>query len=262
MVKKIRIWKVIVLSLVTFGIYPFVWVVRRRNEMVTRGKFSIPHWLWLLLPWLFLIVTVVPFIFLAYGTTKSHEQMLYLGVGYILLASIFCYAITVWWFYKFGKAVERVVDGKITAGWILAYWIMTGPILLIPLQHQFNRVKQKFGAKSIPKHKPSRKFIIWSIVVFVFFGVVSAIATVQSYNDPEWGQEISEAAKLDTKSEMIDELSRQHTTCVDKLDQDYPQEIIPDEEFAQYKSEYDKCEAIRTKLNSTIDSYNAAYEKW
>lgn len=170
MIKRIKVWKVAVLSIITLTVYCYIWFALRRNEIVKKTKLNIPDWKWLILPMLISLVSFIPLAFLTSdnGGPLEGPVLFYFVpvVGFAIIAS----AINIWWVWKFAKAAEKITRGRITASWILAYWYLYAFFAPAILQHYFNEVPKnlKVNAKGKNKYAPSSKFVGVSTLLMVF----------------------------------------------------------------------------------------------
>jgi cytochrome bd-type quinol oxidase subunit 2 len=124
--KQRNVFFVIILSLVTFGIYYLYWLISTQRELV-RAQPDVPSVWWMFAPLLLVIAAVV--IELAAATRGGDiSQAGFVGVniiaiilGIIGVLALFIYPL--WWFYKYCKAVEAVTNGRISL--LLGYgsWI-------------------------------------------------------------------------------------------------------------------------------------------
>jgi hypothetical protein len=93
-----EIWKAVVLSIVTFGIYAVVWQVKVKGELNSQGA-EIPSAWWLVVP-----------------------------VG------------NIWWLYKYSEGVEKVTNGKYSAGLAFVLLFLTSIVGQAVLQTEFNKM--------------------------------------------------------------------------------------------------------------------------
>lgn len=123
MVAKIRLWKVIALSIITLGIYQIVWFARRRNEIVKQYKVSIPHWLWLVAPSIIMCLLAIPLVFI-FADTNLNQALLLLIFSALVIIAIAAYGISIWWMCVFGQITEKLTQGKVTFIWTILYWLL------------------------------------------------------------------------------------------------------------------------------------------
>jgi hypothetical protein len=127
--------KIIILSLITFGIYSLFWLRATRREMVAQGQ-QVPS-IWLIFAPLLLIIAVGFLQFGAHFALSSSVDasgnvatklinILSLLAGVIAIIGVL--PVTLWWMYKYCKSVEVVTGGKLTFG--LSYGLFLGMAFL------------------------------------------------------------------------------------------------------------------------------------
>jgi glucan phosphoethanolaminetransferase (alkaline phosphatase superfamily) len=261
-VKKMPVWKLTVLTIVTLGIYQYFWLASRRKELIDKTKLQIPHIAWLIVPAVVGLLVVMSF-FVAAITTSMFTQdskefnLLLVTVMAVLLVIIAAFTISCWWFWKFGKAVEQVTKGKVTANWSFAYWVFFGPAMAIMQQYFFNQLPYK------TKQKPSRRFIAWSVAAMAVSLAISIFPASSFPADFENLQKDSEAMDAEIKEyndkfKLSQRLYAEHNSCIAKLDADYPVEKLTDENIDAYNSAYDACEEIRVRQNKAAQEADEA----
>jgi Domain of unknown function (DUF4234) len=130
--KKRSVAAVIILSLVTFGIYYMVWVYKTRKEMVAKGQ-SIPTFWLLFAPVLILVLIGFLQFFVRFVLSQSASpdagpnDALYRGVSVFsslagVLAVLAIFPATIYFFYKYCKAVEAVTRGSASFGFTFGLW--------------------------------------------------------------------------------------------------------------------------------------------
>lgn len=256
--KKIRVWKVVVLSLITLGVYSAVWYALRRDEMVRNYKVAIPHWRW---PVASLVASLVAFIAFIMFSLQGYDAASPLFVlTTVLLAVILTTssAVYIWWLWSFCKAAEKITQGRITLGWLVVYFLLLGASAAqYVLQYYFNRLPQTTAIDD-KKYHPSRKFVKYSVIVMVTVfivevvagGVLGALSATTEQAAPQLTKE--QYSKLGRANELL----KQYNDCIGKLNNDFPAEDIDTTQEAAYNTAYDHCETIRVKQNAAADAYN------
>lgn len=258
MIKKTRVWKVAILSIVTFGLYSIFWFVFRRNEITSSTKLHIPHWRWLILPmlislgfgaWLGVVLSDPNHI-------PSDAELAYLplGIGLILVTFI----IGLWWGWYFSKAIEQLTQGRITKWWALFYWFVLGVEAPSVFQYYLNRAPKKLDTSKKLKYTPSGKFIAVSIVLTI----VSIPLYALVFLPPDDMNQPVDTPESAAKAREVEKLSHDYDNCVAELNAAYPedQELTADNEAA-YSKAYDTCEALRLKQNKVADEYEKLLEE-
>ena len=129
--KQRNIWVVLLLNIVTLGIYQLFWTKFTRDEMVAKGQ-NIPRFIWLLVPiFLALALGVLLLVSLAdaettYDSYGDPELVMDATAGAIVVglvaSSILMIGISIWWFYRYSKAVEGVTNGHTSFGLAYGLW--------------------------------------------------------------------------------------------------------------------------------------------
>lgn len=262
MIKKIRIWKMIGLYIITFGIYGFVWIARRRNEIQKHYKLPVPHWLWLIIPSAAGILLLIPIAVVVYGTTSRMENVSITIMGLMAITIIVAFGISLWWMWKYGGAIEKITRGRVPLMWTMGYWIVLGPITLFMHQYYFNRIPASVNLKAKTKYEPTKNLVIIFIILAVIsWGISIAFTTFTPNNNDEWAASQQKIRELDHKAFEAEHLNTQYNECIDRLNKTYPGELMIEDEAAYTKS-YDTCESIRLKQNTAADAYNEALKNW
>ena len=253
--KKIRVWKVVLLTIVTFGIYTLFWFINRRSEMIKQYKQQVPHWLWLVLPSVAMMLALLPIVLIAVGLSASAVGGFMALLGFYFLGTLVALGISIWWMLKFGQGAAVVTNGKMPAGWTVAYWIFTGPFLASVLQYRFNRSAEPALLSKEAPQKPSRKFVVLSLVIFALVLVGSAVTSAASPKD--FSGSVKELEQMDQQYQQAESLRAEYEACIDKLEADYPGELTTGNEAA-YNQAYAGCEEIRVRQHKAADAYNQA----
>lgn len=251
MIKHIKVWKMIVLSLVTFGIYNTVWFARRRDEMVKNYNVTIPHWWWLITPSL-ISLSIILILFFIQITNPSPAGAI-IALTPLMIFPFVMSGIFLWWLWQFGKAAEKITQGKVTLGWVMIYALLLGGCIQYVLQYYFNRLPKKPTAK---QYQPSKRFVKYSIIAIVVVYVLSfgaGIAMSAVGGRPPY-------FKLNTNVKYLESnrLLQEYNSCVDQLNADFPREVTKGAQEVAYDKAYSECEAIRIKQNAAADEYNAS----
>lgn len=244
--KKINLWIVLLLTIVTFGIYGIVWIIKRRAEMIRAYKQVIPHWWWLIAPLVvFAVVTALTLLSIELEWSDAAITALSLSFFVILGAAA---VISIVWMWKFSKAAAYITGGRVPAGWSLALYLLTGGLLPLFLQYYFNRAPEAAALKKAPAAKPSGKFIALAIAAMILsLGSSAAIAATGEYGD-------FQDPKLQQYGEQADRLFAEYNDCIDQLNTEYAEVTLENE--AAYNTGYDACEEIRFEQHEAVKKYN------
>lgn len=256
--KKIAVWKVVLLSIVTFGIYMLVWLVRRRAEMVSKYGQKVPHWLWLIVPAIVVTALIVPFaivMLLASGTTPDESTALVILalLALVALVSLPAYIITLWWVWQFGKAAGNVVNGKTNAIWTLLHYVFLGGVMIYVLQFLFNRAHDPKALKDQPREKPSTRFVVLSVI---FIALSFAGGTAASFMPPTDFENklFNQVDGIEEKAKKAEELLTKYEACTEQLEVDFPE--VTEENSAAYDAAYDACDEIRIEQVKAATEYH------
>ncbi len=253
--KKIRVWKVVFLNLITLHIYGIIWLARRRNEMVKHQKMTLPHWLWLVVPFATVAISIV-----AVGTIAifmmTEEQVVLILIPAIIVPAVIAFAISIWWILQFGRAANRATKGRVPAMWTVLYWIFLGNIAIFMLQYWINRTP-----KGNVRQHPSRRFIVWSVTAFLVVSVISVVDFIYVISIDNWpSADIEKAREIDNLGKKASELNTRYLECIERLNLKYPELTAMQE--ADYNKGYAACEQIRLEQNRTVEQQEKAIEQW
>lgn len=132
------------LSIITFGIYDLYWLVKTKSVLNQKTKYHTPT-IWLLvLPVVVLVAAYIGLIAFAshsgssttttniYGTTTTsststlkHPVEFFVSLGAIVVGWIAYLLISVFWLFRFSKAINQYTKGKMsTAVTFLILWVI------------------------------------------------------------------------------------------------------------------------------------------
>lgn len=191
---KIEVYKIVLLSIATLGVYNYVWFAKRRNEIVAQYKIAIPHWWWLVTPVIVSVVAAAALV--ATLITAAPLQYIILSGAVLLLALLSFLPISIWWMVMLGLAAGRITNGRVPAGWTIAYWLLLGSMgTNIMLQFYFNKLTDK----PAPAAKPSTRFIVVSCILFAaVIGLSTADSIYSTTMDREFQDAIQQLQDLNT----------------------------------------------------------------
>jgi hypothetical protein len=172
-VKKIPIWKIILLSIITLGIYTIVWFALRRVELSKGYDLRTPHWLWLVLPALIGFILWFASLILIYTafTNDPGRQYDWMMLSTYIFLLLIPFGISLWWVDRFGQAVQTVTANRVPVLWTMLLYFFLGPAVIVVHQYYFNRLK---GTR-IPSTRvgPSQRFIIIASLVIAIMAIMS-----------------------------------------------------------------------------------------
>lgn len=260
MITKISTPKLIFLFIITLGLYSLLWLAQRRNEIVETYKIPLPRWQWIVLPELIIPIFAVGFGY-AMGSVLPYTIAMIATILPVLVLSIAYLGISIWWFIKFGSAVERVTNGRLTALWVFLYWFFLSFGVMFVVQYYLNKAPKKTKLPEKPTQRPSTKFVTGSIIAF---STVYALATIAGaiigFTSSITGDSTERDAQISQLSKKADLLNKQYEHCWAELEKKYP-EVAPEDEAA-YLEEYDACEKVRLEQNEAADKVNELMGWW
>jgi low temperature requirement protein LtrA len=126
--QKRELWKVIVYGIITLGIYDLVWLYKTRNELVAKGG-EVPSF-WLLFSPLVLFFISGLILLAANSVTDLNNGTLddsaanVTAITLMVIAGVLSLLVSLYWFYKYSQAVEKVTDGQTTAMFSFGMWAL------------------------------------------------------------------------------------------------------------------------------------------
>lgn len=152
--KKRNIAAVVILHIITLGIYFFYWAYATRKDLVAQhgDPKSIPAFKWLVLP--FALLIPLPFLFLSLPFSEATEPNVFVILGIfadLITLVIASMAVFLWWFYHYCKVAWAVTKGiEFTPSYVM--FIMTIlcniPVIWQALmQNDINKAADRIAAK-------------------------------------------------------------------------------------------------------------------
>jgi hypothetical protein len=134
--KKRSIVKMLLLEIVTLGIYRLYWFIKTRKEMMTLANVDIPT------PWIFVMPLfgyIFGFVILIASSLDGNSNPVAMLLFYaIIFASFIVYAL---WLWKYSKAVEVITNEKMSfALSLLILLAVPDGIDILIVQDYFNKV--------------------------------------------------------------------------------------------------------------------------
>lgn len=252
--KQIRMWKVIVLNIVTLGLYDIVWLAKRRNELAQTTKMK-------LLPNSLLYISMIGVLVAATGlgvlllfTEKLGFMWVLVGICVFALLMMGLSLLFLFWLWFFLNAAAKYIGPRVGLGWLIAHAIITGFTYVFVLQYYANR-------KAKPSQtKPSKKFVNGSIALFIVWYLAAfayGIVIGLMYTPPEVVvQDTPVMQELSKKSQL---LYKKYQACAQEINTKY--EFVSDETEAAYLKAYDDCEAVRVEQNKAAADYTKLYKE-
>jgi len=144
--KHRNIMAVILLSIITLGIYDVYWLVKTKKVLNEQTDVHTPS-IWLLFaPVLALVVLVPVSLLMPHVSDGTTAVSTIVGILVGMLAVLGVIPITFYWFFKFSKAVGKYTHGEVnTAMAMLLLWLLRF-IGIAVIQDAFNDVTARGGA--------------------------------------------------------------------------------------------------------------------
>lgn len=153
--KKRNLGIMVLLSIVTLGIYLIVWTYKTRKEMVERlqDPKAIPPFWYLFAPLIILIVDIIIFFFLADSYNGQVEGVaVYVGGLIGIICSIALLVIPFFWYYRYFKALHRI-SAHSDPVLLYVFWVISMvvglPFWVLLTQNEINKVID--GASQLPQ---------------------------------------------------------------------------------------------------------------
>lgn len=268
--KQIRLRKLVILLVITLGLYGLVWVARRRGELVRNLGQNIPHWIWLVIPTVGLsaLASVAMFAATTYTDQPDEGWMYQYGI-YVLvvLAAGLVYLVLARWVYLFARAFDRATNGTVNYFWVLLGWLTFGlPVVVVALQYYVNRLPadpRKYRAKQpIVGDNLLKKLAVVLFVVHGLAAVGAAAGAIASETARFTGGstpfQLNAREEIQSSPELreLNELRERYSACITQLNVDFPGEIT-DENGDAYDAAYDKCDDLYEQARQKADALNA-----
>ncbi len=165
--KKRSLGKMIVLFIVTFGIYRLYWLAKTRKELVKKTRLSIPSVWLLILPYILVVSACVVLIFASISAESSredryisclaqrpgltltceHEADEPTGAESVSIVGMYgtmmlVLPFTGWWYWMYAQAFEKATKGKMSfpIGMLILVAVPDGFDMLI-MQDTLNKTK-------------------------------------------------------------------------------------------------------------------------
>lgn len=141
--KQRNIMAVLLLSIITLGIYDLFWLVSVKKELNAKTKVHIPT-LWLLFAPILLLVATVIIMFTVSASTSgslgesSREGLNILVILVDMFAILVILPVAFYWFFKFSKAVSEYTNGAMSTAVSFLLLFLLRFVGLALIQDHFN----------------------------------------------------------------------------------------------------------------------------
>lgn len=253
--KKIAVWKVVLLILVTLGIYFIYWAARNRDYIKKSDKKSsyIPAWGWLVtIPAAaFLLVgsILVLMIVAAFNGISVDSALIAMNSAFIAY-TVLVMGVGIWWVSFFAKSMEKETYGGITRGLAVALFVFIGPMLAAFYQFYINRGAPE---KGLAKYEQSSVFMFFAIGAMAISLIGAAINTADYVrSQPAFRAELE---KTQVETRKLTDAFRAYAQCDAHLMKAYPDgEPAGSEQKAAYRAQAERCEVLNKEYLRIVDA--------
>lgn len=257
--KRIGTTTVIALSIVTLGIYSFIWLGLRGKELAQNYKINMPSIGW--------IIASAVVIYLGTFVGSAAIMAFILGAPITVRTTVIAmvaplvlgYTLALPFIIPFAKNLVSITGGKLPLWWTALFYLPLFTFVIGVYQFFINRIEA-----TPPKHDttagPTPRFIfisfaaaivLYALYILNYKDFPSDLETARSQT-PSLSSMIEQATTLSKKAET---LKQQHTDCLANLEKKYPGELTKENEPG-YQAGYEKCENIRRERDKTTEQLN------
>lgn len=250
--KKIAIWKIIVLNIFTAGLYSIFWYARNRNYFVSKKNEYIPKWTWLIaIPVVYGAGCIVGFTYLVTAVLNNvdidstiHSYNMAIFIGCLVALGIYLS-----WLWFFAGAFEKESQGRVPRWVSLVLGVFIGVFLTAVYQFYIN----KRNAEKNSNHGALSSGLLIFTSLFTLFGFFSITSTVASLSN---SNESIKRELLKTRESFgkVQQLNVEYTKCTQKLAADFPGELT-DENKDAYNVANDTCRKIYDDYQKSLETY-------
>jgi len=137
--EKQSLGKLIVLSIITLGIYALFWYISTAKHMRQKGQNVANNW-YLFAPIVVALALIVPMIIISVnGAANSGESFGLMAMFYLLF--IVAGFASLYWYWTFCVAGEAITGGTVNR-WIavILAWFVSPIVTMLWFQYEFNRL--------------------------------------------------------------------------------------------------------------------------
>lgn len=252
--KKIAVWKVVLLTIVTLGIYAIYWAARNRDYIKQNDKKVgyLPAWGWLVVipaaGFALVGASIVLMIVATFSGLSADTTIMTLNILFATY-TVLVMALGIWWVWFFGKAMEKVTHGAITRAWALALFIFTGPLLAAFYQFYINSYAEE---KASVKHEPSSVFAFLAIGAMALSLIGTVINTADYVRSlPTMKADLIEAQGI---TKEFTNAYEAYAACDAEFLKNYPNGKPAEvEQQAAYTTDLERCEALNRDYQKSLD---------
>lgn len=246
LVKHVAVWKVILFTILSLGIYVPVWAARQRaslQEANVDGADKIPAaWSVLLVPYILatagsLIVSFILFLLAIFRRIPA-DLSYDMSIAAMVLAILAHIGLGIWWFVVYGKAVRQLTHGRIPTAWTVVLFLASGGFIIAFYQFYIN--------KSLNKKLHDSGVTIGFIAVAVAVIVVSLLLNVYFSLDTASTRDETIRGIEDTARSI--QVTEQYTSCVEEAASRYPNLYTDQAESDAYNNSLAQCDEIYQQI--------------
>lgn len=251
--KQIATWKVVLLTIVTFGIYAIFWAARNRDYLAKHDKKAkLPRWLWLvafpIAYGLFYTACIAAGILAGLMVISADAAIMTMRVSgaTVLILTVL---LGSWWVWHFGTAMQKYLKSPVTRGWAVVLFIFIGPFVASFYQYFINKKSEVEGEGA---SRPSVGFVLLAVSL-ILLSLVSAFSTILTYKETEDSLRV-EITTIQNNTKAANAVYENYLRCAAQLEVDYPGALTTDNEAA-YNADLQKCNELYDKYIETLDAY-------
>lgn len=245
--KEIRAWKVLLLGVITLGLYFVIWLMLRQRELPNpKPRFS--HWgIVVGLSAAFVVLVMTIYIYALVAITDSTMAANF--IVWSLYGLGFSYGIAVaLWVMQIAKAIHRQLDISMHPFllFLLAYFLT--PVLVVSHQWAINRL----GTSQPVALKASTSTWLYRVaVVGVTLGLIANTIYILQHPISETISVVqADHAKIRKELERMYQLTNEYRSCVQDFQAKYPEDKITSENYDESRAAQKKCDDIYAKINA------------
>lgn len=229
---QIRAWKVILFSILTFGIFSIVLLsIQRARLPDEKPRFT--HWgylvaiVWLMFLGVFAIMAIAPFLF-----KNTYTAAVFATAGTYVWAFLLCCCLA-FWQVRIIAAVNKVMGVKMPTWQLAVSSFFLGPLVIAFEQSVINR-------RGKARQKQAGQLMYVMVCTILIGGALVVLPEIMSpaQSMVKDTQQLYDGVKEDVR------LYAEYEKCTADLDEKYPQEEIPEDVFDEYSKEFDACEEV------------------
>ncbi len=243
--KQIRAWKVLLWNVLTLGLYSIVWTALRRSEL-PKPQPKITHWAWFVglntLGIFSLIILMVYALIFIDDAQTAVDTIVYGAYAISILMTLWC----VWWAVMNVQAIHAALELKLPRSITIVTALFMYPALVVFEQVAINR-----SGQLSKHHNELRKKQVMTVIISLVIGVPAYIFSYTTYPTEQDMQQFKrDHTELRRDLNEIDTLSAEYDACLDKLNEDYPDDDAAAEHYDAYMKAYNACDEIYQKIQA------------